>query len=279
MEKLNVLHVNIRSIKRNFENLKALLEECEFVFNIICVSETWCSNTELQNNSNLSLTGFDSVPYERSNKNRGGGVLIFIKKNLSYKIRKDLSESDEHKEILSLEVSCKNSSNILLSCCYKPPKGDNDILSMFLKQVFKKSTAEKKPYYLIGDLNINCLEYFENEKVSTFYNSLFECGTIALINKPTQVAKKSATIIDNVITTNIFNESLKKGIIKSDLSDHLPIFFSISTSKLPQNSSPLKLKKRFFNESNLASFQNQISNINWDILNSTQCSAVSTKHS
>ena len=110
-------------------------------------------------------------------------------------------------------------------------------------------------------------------KVSTFYNSLFEYGAIALINKPTRVAKKSATIIDNVITTNIFNESLKKGIIKSDLSDHLPIFFSISTSKLPQNSSPLKLKKRFFNESNLASFKNQISNINWDILNSTQCSA------
>ena len=42
LEKLNVLHVNIRSIKRNFENLKALLEECEFVFNIIRVSETWC---------------------------------------------------------------------------------------------------------------------------------------------------------------------------------------------------------------------------------------------
>ena len=49
--------------------------------------------------------------------------------------------------------------------------------------------------------------------------------------------------------------------------------FSISTSKLQQNSSPLKLKKRFFNESNLASFKDQISNINWDNLNSTQCSA------
>ena len=141
---------------------------------------------------------------------------------------------------------------------------------MFLKQVFKKSTVEKKPYYLIGDLSINCLEYFENEKVSTFYNSLFECGAIALINKPTRGAKKSATIIDKVITKNIFNESLKNGIIKSDLSDHLPIFFSIITSKLPQISSPLKHKKRFFNESNLASFKYDISNINWDVLNSTQ---------
>ena len=245
-QKLNVLHVNIRGIKLNFENLKALLEECELVFNIICVSETWCSNTELQNNSNLSLAGFDSVPYERSKKSRrGGGVLIFIKKNLDYKIRKDLSKSDEHKEILSQEISYKNSSNILLSCCYEPPKGDNDILSMFLKQVFKKSAAEKKPYYLVGDLSINCLEYFENEKVSTFCNSLFEYGAIALINKPTRVAKNSATIIDNVITTNIFDGSLKKSIIKSDLSDHLPIFFSISTSKSPQNSSPLKLKNVF----------------------------------
>ena len=84
LEKLNVLHVKIRSTKCNFQNLKALLEECELVFSIRYVSETWCSNTELQNNSNLSLAGFDSVPYERSKKSRrGGGVLIFIKKNYS----------------------------------------------------------------------------------------------------------------------------------------------------------------------------------------------------
>ena len=203
---------------------------------------------------------------------RGGGVLIFIEKNLSYKIRKDLSESDEHKEILSLEISYKNSSNILLSCCNKSPKDDNDILSMFLKQVFKKSAAEKKPYYLAEDLSINCLEYFENEKVSTFYNSLFEYCAITLLNKPTRLAKKSAIIMDIAITTNIFDESLKKGIIKSDLSDHLPIFFSIRTSKSPQNFSPLKLKKHFFNKNNIVSFKDQISNINWDNLNSTQCS-------
>ena len=115
-------------MKRNFENLKALLEEGEFVFNIICVSEKWCSNTELQNNSNVSLTGFDSVPYERSKKNRGGG-----KKNLSYKIRKNLSESDERKE---MKVSRKNSSKIPLSCCCTPLKSDNDIFKHVLETSF-----------------------------------------------------------------------------------------------------------------------------------------------
>ena len=163
LEKINVLHVNIGSIKRNFENIKALLEVREFIFNIICVSKTCCLNTELQNNLNLSLTGFDSVPYERSKKSREGAVLIFIKKNLSCKIRKDPSQPDN----------------------------------------YKKSTVEKKPCYLIGDLTINCLEYFENEKISTFYNSVFEYGAITLINKPIQVVKTSVTVIENVVTTKV----------------------------------------------------------------------------
>ena len=64
-----------------------------------------------------------------------------------------------------LEIGSKMSSNILLSCCYKTPNGEKDILSTFLKQVLKKFIAENKPYYIIGDLNINCLQYYENEKV------------------------------------------------------------------------------------------------------------------
>ena len=73
----------------------------------------------------------------------------------------------------------------------------------------------------------------------------------------------------------------KKGIIKPDLSDKLPvillILFSridlINISKLHQNSFPAKLKKRIFSENNPASFKAQISNINWYNLNSNQCSA------
>ena len=81
---------------------------------------------------------------------------------------------------------------------------------MFLKQVFKKSTAEKKSCYLIGNLNINCLEYFEIKKVSAFYNSLYEYAAIALINRLAQVAEISTAITDNIITTNTFNEPLIK---------------------------------------------------------------------
>ena len=78
-----------------------------------------------------------------------------------------------------------------------------------LFQVFKTSAGEKKIilFYFIGNLSINCLEYFEYEKVSTFCNSLFEYGVITLINKPIRVAKKSAAIMI-ISSPQIFSMSL-----------------------------------------------------------------------
>ena len=101
---------------------------------------------------NLSLTEFDSVPYERSNKGRGSEVLIFIKNNLSYKIGKDLSKSDEDKEILFLEILNENSSKIPPTYCLKQPKVDNAILSMLLKK-FLKSLLRKRNLTILSEVS------------------------------------------------------------------------------------------------------------------------------
>ena len=84
----------------------------------------------------------DSILFFTKGVKRIREVLIFIEKNIYWKSQKELSESDDHKEIFSLEVLNEKYSNILQSCYYKPPKGDNDLLSMSLTQIFEKSTAE-----------------------------------------------------------------------------------------------------------------------------------------
>ena len=50
-------------------------------------------------------------------------------------------------------------------------------------------------------------------------------------------------------------------------------FVSISTYKSPQNSSPLKIRKRIFNKNNPASFWARISKVTWDSLNYTESNA------
>ena len=78
---------------------------------------------------------------------------------------------------------------------------------------------------MIGDFNMNRLKYHENAETKYLYDNIFENGAIPIINRPTGISEHLASLIDNILTTDIFNNSLKKGIIQSGVSDHFPIFF------------------------------------------------------
>ena len=47
---LSILHFNIRSVKKNFENFKMFLNSISFTFIIICFSETWLDETNSAEN-------------------------------------------------------------------------------------------------------------------------------------------------------------------------------------------------------------------------------------
>lgn len=115
----------------------------------------------------------------------------------------------------------------------------------------------------MGDFNINCLNYEENNSVRNFLNNLFQKGTIPLINKPTKVTVKSATLIDNIFTNCIFNNSLKIGIIKNSTSDHFPIFFAINTSRNRSYPKRINYKKRIYSDTSKAAFKEHLSLMNW----------------
>ena len=54
-ESLSILHLNIRSLNANFENFKNLLQESKSVFNIICLSETWSTDKNFRNSSDIII--------------------------------------------------------------------------------------------------------------------------------------------------------------------------------------------------------------------------------
>ena len=56
---------------------------------------------------------------------------------------------------------------------------------------------------------MSCLKYHENGKTKHFYDISFEKGAIPVINCPTRILEHSASLIDNILTTDIFNNSLK----------------------------------------------------------------------
>ena len=109
-----IIHLNIRSLPKNFDNFKRFLSETSHDFSVICLSETWCTNESFNKNSNFLIEGYNSVHFERATNKKGGGVGIYIHNTLMHNVISDLSISDDDNETLAIEIINKESKNVLI---------------------------------------------------------------------------------------------------------------------------------------------------------------------
>ena len=66
---------------------------------------------------------------------------------------------------------------------------------------------------------------------------------IPTINKPTRVTRTTVTAIDHILTNSFSDKNFRTAIFKSDISDHFPICFIITSTKPKiENKLPLFLK-------------------------------------
>ena len=86
-------------------------------------------------------------------------------------------------------------------------------------------------------------------------NLLFQHGFIPVINKPTRVTKRNATVIDHVITNNFYNTTFKTGIIKARIADHFPIFLVSDNNDTNIQNETKTIFKRQINEISIHTFQ------------------------
>ena len=158
-DNFSLIHVNISNMNSNFEKLQDLLLRCSNSFNIICVTETWSTDNDIKNNSNFHLPNFEFIHQERKTGKKDGGILIYVKSHIKFKIIKDLSVSDGDSECVTVEIENKNSKNLIITLCYRPPSGAVKGLNSFLENVFKKANTGNKLCFVAGDFNLNCLDY------------------------------------------------------------------------------------------------------------------------
>ena len=152
----SVLHLNIRSMSKNFESFWGFLDSLCFSFSVICLSETWCQAHETSN-SNLQIPGYVSLHQTRKNR-RGEGLCIFLLESLSYKVRTDLAVNSSAMECLCVEVVNKNSKSIVLNLTCRPPNGDPNELEYHFKNILSKREITNKEL-VFGDFNINVLAF------------------------------------------------------------------------------------------------------------------------
>ena len=114
---VSINHVNIRSMEKNFEDLKDFYYALDFRFSIICFSEIWADDS-FGKNSLYQLKNYNVI-HQIRNGRKGGGLCIFIHESFCYNIRKDLCTNNYHIEALAIEIENERSKNIVLNVIYR----------------------------------------------------------------------------------------------------------------------------------------------------------------
>ena len=257
----SLMHINVRSLHKNIGRVVSELSVLPNKPSIIALTETWAHSDD----DAFHIPGYSNVMKARKNRVGGGvGLLLHDHINIEYKLRPDLSLDDPF-ESLFIQLTNPRHKNPIIGVVYKPP---NSNIVPFIKTVEQKISMiskEHRPCYLLGDYNINLLNYDKHLPTQDFLNTLLSYGFYPLINKPTRVTEYNTTLIDNIFTNTHYSD-VQSGIWTVDISDHLPVF-----TVLPSNSKKSKTKKvirkQDFTEENINKFKHDLNSQNWADLN------------
>ena len=185
---------------------------------------------------NLNNCSFELTPTETS----AGGTLLFIANHLSYKCRNDLNISKKSEmESTFIEIFNPTKSNIIVGTIYRHPSMDlNDFNCNYLNKLSENISKEQKSVLLLGEFNVNLLNYNDHNQTNEFLDSLASNSFIPLILHPTRITRHSNTLIDNIFS-NVIDPDITSGNLNAIISDHMPEFSIIPNmfGNIPSNKS------------------------------------------
>ena len=157
----NILHHNCRSIlsKGKLDEYECLIDMLSDPFDIIGLTETWLND----NNANSPIFKdynynhvYKTRPLDKNSetKDQGGGISLFVRNHIPFKIRDDLSVFTPYLELLFIEINLDN-KKYLIGVAYRVP---NEKMELFIEGINSILEKIRNTYQVIlmGDFNI-CL--------------------------------------------------------------------------------------------------------------------------
>lgn len=251
---LTVLHVNIRSIRKYWDEFQLIVGATDAVVDVFILTEINVLDVGVSQGQ-FSLPGFEAFFLTR-NSSRGGGIAVYIKKTWSA-ISLDISL--KHAECLSLKL-CKNNFVISLLAVYRPPSQN---VRNFLDELTAslETMVPTDKLCIVGDMNIDLLKPFKSA-VCDYLNILATYGIDSVIQTPTREEYLSDQVVISCIDhINIRNSGVPilSAVIKQKLADHYFVACRICAEVISEELDQQK-QIAIMNSSN---FDRLISSYNW----------------
>lgn len=206
---LSILHINIRSIRKNSDNLLAYLSQHSFRYDIIGVTETWLKESE-----SAHIPGYEVISLPRCSSSRGGGVALFTRNGLGFRCCDVQKHSTKTIEALFVRFSC----GLLMGVIYRPPSSCKNEFIAEMEAILLPFTIQNGPIVICGDFNIDLL----GNDCSDYVFLLQSFNLRNVITTPTRISSQTASLIDHML----FNQdiALRAGVCDVAIADHCPIF-------------------------------------------------------
>ena len=254
---LNLLHVNIRSINRNFDQFLLLYDQFSLhSCDIIVFSECFRISGVLH-----QIPGYTTY-YNMGDYDRNDGVITFVKSAIKAEvnhIKLNLSKTNISRIVFSID-------NITfgITAIYKPPPISEALFIEDLK-VFFEAELTNNIEICTGDININIIDG-ENNTVNDYLSLMAQHGFLSYINSPTRITKNSATCLDHIfVRQKLRAQSLVMKSFKLDnnITDHLPVMLLIRVQK-NQKIKYIKPEQEFYSFIDYNLFKEKIVTHSWD---------------
>ena len=215
-EKNYILNLNIRSLKKNFEEFKFLIEKLEKTPSIICLTETWL--TQKDNPEVFNLPGYHPITGKHRDGKRGG-IAVYIAESLQYSEVRSVTEL----ESLTVEITLHKRVLGLICVVYRTPKSQ---VQSFLNQLelLLLQHDSKKDLILCGDFNINVSS--PDKSASSYIDLLGSYGLYVLNNLPTTETPSSKSCIDHISMKNMTSTVA----LLNKISDHYIVLAELPAS-------------------------------------------------
>ena len=119
---ISICHLNTQSMSSTFDEFQFMINQTKF--DVITLSETW-----LKNDKHLleyvRLPGYE-LAYRNRDEKRGGGVGIYIRDMIEFKVRSDISKLDDSIEHLWVEIQGKKKNSACLIVVFYQPSSENN---------------------------------------------------------------------------------------------------------------------------------------------------------
>lgn len=224
---LSIIHINARSVKNKFDDIQILLNTSGVDWSVICITESWLEDDLLKL---FAIDRYNLFASCRSH-GKGGGTMIYVNKQYEARERTDLNSDLIETTFVEMQISNTNKKSIIIGSIYRPPGFSHASFSDYMEKLLDLLESDKKLSVLGGDFNYNLFNRNVDKHVLHFSDLLASYGFSPTIFKPTRSQNQQHSLLDNFFTNDLslLNSS---GIIIDDISDHFPIFISLSLNQI-----------------------------------------------